>query len=63
MDADPRTNQVYIIEQEGGIIRLDYRMPLYSFFVPFNSGLAYGSQTLEVDTANNQVVVFQWNNV
>ena len=62
MDADPRTDQVYIIEQEGGIIRLDYRIPLYSFFVPLNSGLAYGSQTLEVDTANNQVVVFQWNN-
>jgi len=61
MDADPRNNLVYIIEQQGGIIKLDYQLPFYTVFVPLNSELAYGSQTVEVDTTNNRLLVYQWN--
>jgi|GEM_PF-2329107 len=61
MDADGRTSLVYIIEQQGGIIKLDYRHPCYSVFVPLSSGLMYGSQSVEVDTVNDRLLVFQWN--
>jgi DNA-binding beta-propeller fold protein YncE len=60
MDVDPRTNLVYIIEQQGGIIKLNYRLAKYTVFVPLYSGLAYGSQTIEVDTTNYRLLVFQW---
>lgn len=61
MDADPRTNLVYITEQQGGVIRLNYRMACCTFFVPLGTGLIYGSQTVEVDTTNDRLLVFQWN--
>ncbi|MGA9116747.1 MAG: hypothetical protein WB626_08235 [Bacteroidota bacterium] len=60
IEADTTSGVAYIVEQRGMIIRLNYRAPSYSVFVPIGSGLAYGSQSSEVDTGGHLLYVFQW---
>jgi hypothetical protein len=60
MDRDPRTGLIYIVEQIGAIYKLNLQQSTCSLFVPASSGIAYGSQTLEVDTAGNRLLVFKW---
>ncbi len=61
MDQDPRTGLIYIIDQQGMVFKLNYRTPACSVFVPLNAGVYYGSQTIEVDTSQNRLLVFKWN--
>jgi DNA-binding beta-propeller fold protein YncE len=60
MDMDPRTGLIYIVEQPGAVYKLNYREAWCSVFVPVSSGIFYGSQTLEVDTVNDRLLVFKW---
>ncbi|MBN1952078.1 MAG: T9SS type A sorting domain-containing protein [Bacteroidales bacterium] len=60
MDLDPNSGMIYIVDQNGSIFKLNFRQPHCSLFVPVNSGIHYGSQTLEVDTVNNRLLVFKW---
>ncbi len=60
MDRDPRSGLIYVIDQIGAIYKLNIQQPACALFVSTNAGIAYGSQTLEVDTANNRLLVFKW---
>ena len=61
MDYDPRTGLIYIIDQQGMVFKLNYQTQSCTVFVPLNAGIYFGSQSLEVDTTQNRLLVFKWN--
>ncbi|MBN1198208.1 MAG: hypothetical protein JXA23_02570 [Bacteroidales bacterium] len=60
MDYDSRFGLLYIVNQYGGLMRVNVLNRSYQIFVPTGTGLANGSQTVIVDTIVNRLYVFSW---
>jgi len=60
MVYDSRSQYMYLLGQEGCIVKIDIHNASYHMFKKFNQGLVNGSQTIELDTVNNRLFVFSF---
>jgi len=60
MDYDPRHGHLYIINQHGGLMRVNIHTRSYQIYVPEGTGLADGSQAVVADTTIDRLFVFSW---
>jgi DNA-binding beta-propeller fold protein YncE len=60
MTRDMETGLIYIVEQLGAVYVLNNQIQECHLFVPQGVGIPYGSQSIEIDPTNQQLLVFQW---
>lgn len=60
MVYDSRNGFMYLNGQEGSIVKIDIKRATYSMFVKAGEGLINGSQTIELDTVENRLLVFSY---
>jgi hypothetical protein len=58
MVYDGRTGFLYIVEQYGKILKTNIKIPSCNIFA--TSGIPVGSQTIELDTIANRLILFTW---
>jgi hypothetical protein len=58
MTYDNRTGLLYIVEQYGKILKANIKIPSCNIFA--TSGIPGGSQTIELDTIENRLILFTW---
>lgn len=56
---DTRTNEIYIVVQQGAVYKVKPELGLIWEFA--NDGVESSSQTIEIDTIQNRLMVFYWN--